>query len=232
MKLFGVCAIVAGAACYHAGSVRDETNVLVDGKREAWRLEWHSPTKAVCANPDESLTCPCSGFENGRAGVVDLVREAGDRVDRLPLAPLFHGEETPAGDGVAVIAKPASILTMADFDHDGRPTEFMLQVGTLPCGHREAVIVGVSRSAATLHAFASVGHPTRPLVLEVQTWRALLASPGGHATRVELTCGDHASEKEIEVEVLATPAGFDGTRRTFACYDRAARGRLISSERL
>lgn len=140
-------------------------------------------------------------FAYGESGQVDLVRKSTTgAVDRLSLAPLFIGQETPAAEGVPVLqrwpvlhsdysdtsgtetaflqrieSRPVvHLMTLGDYDHDGRVTEFVLQVGALPCGKREAVVVGVSRARPTLHAFTSVAHPERPLVLEATIWAALL----------------------------------------------------------
>jgi hypothetical protein len=128
------------------------------------------------------------------------------------------------------------IIALGDYDHDGRATEFVLQVGTLPCGRREAVVVGVSAADGSLHAFASTAHPERPLVLEARFWERLrqlgtrvAADTAGRAAWVEWPCGDHGADTQTEVRLWAGPSGIGGTRSEYACTGGGLRGRLISS---
>jgi hypothetical protein len=128
--------------------------------------------------------------------------------------------------------KVVSILQLADFNHDGWPTEFVLQIGTEPCGKRQSILVGVSPKRRTLHAFSSADHPERPLILEAEIWRKLRDAKGpGRA--VERTCGDLGSEEQSEVVLRTDASGIHATRETFACDPKTGeRGKLVSSETL
>src|SRR5205085_690506 len=124
------------------------------GVREIWRLVWEAPPKPACAaGTADWYTCPCIGFAFGERGRLDLVRlRGGHEVERMSLAPLFDEDETDAPGEVTlrrvepsesdhdgdlededlpglVAHRPSDrILELADYDHDGRATEFLLQV--------------------------------------------------------------------------------------------------------
>jgi len=192
-------------------------------------------------------------------GELDLARRTPGRAEeRLALTPLFNEEENPAVEvnkelavlqrwpvlesdydaigsvdiGSKVRARPVTrVMTPGDYDHDGRATEFLLQVGTAPCGHTESVLVGVSAANPSLHAFTSVAHPERPLVLEPHIWKLLLAS-GERGTGIEIQCGDHGAETQTEVSVHAGSAGIDGTRSVYRCTSADKKGQLVRSERI
>jgi len=207
------------------------------------------------------FTCPCSGFAFGERGKLDLVRlRQGREVERLPLAPLFEGSEPPADSGDAVLQRwdvresdmdhidwkhpdrPSVVpgvrsrtqtkaMDLADYDHDGQATEFLLQTNSTPCGHRYGVVVGVSRQIPRLHAFGTAAHPKEPLVMDVRAWRALLHSQA--PTRVVVwACGDHAADTETEMEVGATSGSIHVTSREYQCDDHDKRGKLISEKPL
>jgi hypothetical protein len=112
------------------------------------------------------------------------------KTQELELGPLFIRDELP-GDGPAVLQRSppdfdkdisagdkdaqfirevvkrgsTDVMNLADYDHDGRATEVLLQVGTLPCGRHQMVLVGVSKQNPHLHVFSAVEKPTAPLVL-------------------------------------------------------------------
>src|SRR5205823_4022654 len=50
---------------------------------------------------------------------------------------------------------PTEVMHLADYNRDGAPTKFLLQVDTLPCGKREFVAVGVTQNDRELHALTS-----------------------------------------------------------------------------
>jgi hypothetical protein len=132
-----------------------------------------------------SMTCPCSGWAYGEAGDLVLARiRDGREVDRLRLAPLFSGFDGPGdvGPGDAYVQRwpekhgdmdrqergdpkllaeihrrpTPSIINPADYNHDGQATEFLVQVGTLPCGKHVFAAVGVTAARPTLHALGSM----------------------------------------------------------------------------
>lgn len=166
--------------------------MVVDGVAETWRLQWELYPDVVCGadEAEMSLTCPCSGFAYGEEGRLTLVRtRPGADSERLELGPLFIHEELP-GSGPAVLRRwpprpvgpnsdfdrgadesfvsqvrlrgSTDVMKLTDYDRDERATEFLLQVGTEPCGKHQMVVIGVSRRNPHLHVFSSVEHPQRP----------------------------------------------------------------------
>ncbi|NTW50957.1 MAG: hypothetical protein HGB22_00005, partial [Chlorobiaceae bacterium] len=104
--------------------------------------------------------------------------------------------------------------------------EFLLQVGAGPCGHRQTVLVGVSRTNPRLHVFGTVAHPKTPLVLErPEAWTQFLRSKGS-ATVVSWPCGDHGSEEQGDVELMAEGNGIRAFRLRYSCGEEG-RGRLL-----
>ncbi len=193
--------------------VRDERRI--DG--EVWRLEWLKAPEPACADePDGIVTCPCTGFAPGLAGDLQLVLERPGRpARRLALAPLFG----PAPADGAVVPRDGQLLRLGDYDHDGRASEFVLQIGAAECGHTPSVLVGVSRARDALHAFGTAEHPDRPLVLDhPQAWEELKAK--GVAVSREQPCGDHGSDVEIVVTVRADAKGLHALEETFACDEQ------------
>ncbi|MEY2480719.1 MAG: hypothetical protein QOI04_1646 [Verrucomicrobiota bacterium] len=238
-------------------AVREEHVVTIDSKPERWRLEWVTPPKPVCSPEEECWQCcPCSGFAFGEYGKLDLVRtRVGATDDRLSLGPLFRETEHPTDvPDVAVLrrwpvlekdyeapespdlpaavrARPiAEVMKIADYDHDGRASEFPFQIGASPCGHQQTVLIGISHSDSTLHVFGTVDHPKQPLVLDCAgDWDRVLHSSGA-VTLTELKCGDHGSEEEIVLRLHATPRGITAVRSIYSCGSNFKRGRLVSTE--
>jgi hypothetical protein len=235
--------------------IREERVVEVSGKAELWRLEWEHPPISICGPRGvEFITCPCQGFEFGEQGELDLIRLRSEReVDRLHLTALF---ETELGDGAALrryptvesdmgiedvseaterlweairARAPVRALEVGDFNHDGWATEFVLQIGTLPCGRRLSVLVGVSPDRPALHPFASAEHPQRPLVLYFDHWQRLRTAKKSFRV-VEWTCGDHGSEVQNDLVLSVDRKGVHATRETFSCVPGAEHGPLLSRE--
>ena len=129
---------------------------------------------------------------------------------------------------------PVTVLDLQDFNHDGWAAEFVLQIGTLPCGKRESVLVGISRDWPKLHVFRSVERPDKPLVLFFQHWERMRVS-GGKVRTVTWPCGDHASEVHDETVLRVDAKGFHAMRETFSCDvsegpPGAVHGKLLSRE--
>jgi len=252
-----VCAVAALMFCAGFAPppslVRDQRDVVVGGIRETWRLVWADAPKEVCRADDVGAsTCPCNGFAYGEAGDLWLERHRpGAQVERLRLAPLFKDyldidapgavlQRTPwrESDGdpdgralavaAAIAARPAApVLRLADYDHDGRATEFLLQVGTMPCGKRMAVAVGVSRSNPHLHALSSAAHPKRPLVMPVWVWEALAKrSPKPHEI---WSCGDHGSSVRSMLTISARNGTIRAVNRDYGCRGERNAGRLVQT---
>lgn len=203
--------------------LREKKAVVVDGARETWLLQWDKKPTSVCSAEEGavSLTCPCSGFAYGQQGELSLVRlRPGAMPEKLQLGQFFIRDELP-GTGPAVLQRlppdfdsdinagdndaefihavekrgVTEVMKLADYAHDGRATEFLLQVGTLPCGKHQMVLVGISKQNPHLHVFSSVEKPDVPLILGAWQWEALLQSRGTIRT-INWPCGDHGSEVE------------------------------------
>lgn len=255
LKLAAALLALSQAPAAGGPVVREERRVVINGQQEVWRLEWTTPPRPVCGPESaEWFTCPCSGFAFGESGKLDLVRlRQGREVERLPLAPFFDGGEWPADSGDALLRRwellqsdwdhqpgpvpgvrsrpQASAMNFGDYDHDGEATEFYLQTNAGPCGHTGGIVVGVSRNAPRLHAFATAAHPDEPLFMDEPAWKALLRSQGP-ARMVVWSCGDHASGTETELEVSVASGVIHVTSREYQCDEHDKRGKLISQKPL
>jgi hypothetical protein len=238
-------------------SVREEQVVAIDSNTEHWQLEWITQPQPVCSPEDECWQCcPCSGFAFGEYGKLDLVRMRATHVEeRLSLAPLFQETEHPTEAPDVVVlrrwpvfeadydspesptlperarSRPLSkVMNIADYDHDGRASEFPFQIGAAPCGHQQTVLIGISRSNPALHVFGTVAHPKKPLVLDHPAdWERLLHASGA-VTVTEITCGDHGSEEQIDIRLNATQHGITAIRSVYDCGSDSKRGRLRSTK--
>ena len=233
--------------------VREAADVVVDGEREQWRLEWAKPPLAACEASDPIwFTCPCSGFAFGEKGELNLVRSRGGQdVERMELTPLFDADLADGG-GAAVVSrwKPLpedekdpedpglagrlrnrpvrKVMAFADYNHDRQATEFVLQVATLPCGKRIGALIGVAKGAKMLHAFGTAEHPYQLLLLRLDHWKALLKATGP-LRRVDWSCEDHGSDTQTELELNVDPKGFHVKEREYECTDDGRRGKLLKT---
>lgn len=207
---------------------------------------------------DDALTAPCTGFAYGEQGRLILSRTLpGGRLDdRLDLSPLFADSDLSGlDDGNAVLPRwpvldedmhrlsggdstlaaeiharpPVPILQPADYDHDGKALEFLVQTDVQPSGKRFYVAVGLNRATGKLDWLRSADRPDRPLVLNGAAWQAL--AKGARNIDVERwSCGDHGSEI-LETYRLSVKAGRISVRlRTFACADAGGIGDLMGEE--
>ncbi|HVN99372.1 MAG TPA: hypothetical protein VMT49_04965 [Steroidobacteraceae bacterium] len=111
---------------------------------------------------------------------------------------------------------PAAIMRIADYNHDGRASEFLLQVGAPACGQHLMVLVGVSKYNARLHVFASAESPDEPLELDARTWEAVRRSAQPvHA--VESGCDQPGAKVESLVTVEPRQGVFHVQRSERAC---------------
>jgi hypothetical protein len=236
--------------------LREERAIVVDSTNEHWRLEWHTQPQPACdPNHEDWWMCPCWGFAYGEKGELDLVRHIPGLPDeKLPLTPFFKGNQMsaplallprwPVQDGdfdlkdsanlfEIVKSRPVvSIMNFADYDHDGRATEFVLQIGAGPCSHRQSIMVGISKNNPHLHAFGTIAHPDIPLTFQrSDIWLALLRSKGDTAV-VEWPCWDHGSEEEDWIELHASPEGIQAFRLLYSCVEDTLTHKLIKREEL
>jgi hypothetical protein len=237
--------------------IREEHKVVVDGVEEHWRLEWAGPPSPVCSpdEPDPWSTCPCSGFAFGERGNLVLVRKKpGGEEERFALTQLFDGKfDAPGNAGEVVLrrwdvdekdmeaskspdfaervrARPvATVMRFGDYDHDGMATEFLSQIGTLPCGKKMSVAIGVSRQNPRLHAFRTTEHPERPLVLQAGQWEALHQAKGSVKV-MDWQCGDHGYDAERELELYVDTNGIHATISTYECDQDGRRGKFTGKE--
>jgi len=252
MRGLAICVVLL-CACLSGQEkplIREEQTVVVDGVSEVWRLEWRKPPQPACPPVEDSLTCPCNGFAYGEGGDLYLVRvRRGTEYDRLHLTPLFENPEQavlqrwPTDDkdlGAAsspgfaeeVAKRPiVKVMQLADYDHDGRATEFLLTVENLACGHQQRVLIGLSRQNPRLHAFGTVLHPDKPLEMRKGMWEAL-RNAKSPVTVLDVSCGDHGSDGEGELQLRFTPRGIDVKQRNYACIPDGKRGRLLSESPL
>ncbi len=203
---------------------RDDEDLTLDGAKENWRLEWARAPLPYCMGAGWD-TCPCAGFAFGERGDMDLVRtRAGKPDEHLRLDTLFEGNDTRlqrwpvtradtegagrsdgggALDMVGISMRPVtSIIRFGDYDHDGRASEFLLQVAAGPCGHTPTIVIGVSKSNPKLHAFGAADKPNEPLALEhASDWEKLRGKPS--ADIVTIACGDHGATEQTIVHVTA-----------------------------
>ena len=256
--LFSSPAISNGAA---EQVVREQRTVMVQGVEETWELVWDGKPSTVCApdEVDMAITCPCSGWAYGEYGKLLLVRRrAGEVVDRMDLRPLFGKFDYPEYEkvkGTAYLQRwpfrdsdigreddptltseilrrpPSSIMKFADYDRDGEATEFLIQVGTMPCGKHYYSAVGVSRRNLHLHALSTAENPDSPLAMPLDAWEALLKSPG--PTKVPTwECGDHASHFRSELLVSAKNGEIHARWRDFPCSIKGASAKPASQKDL
>ncbi len=212
--------------------LREERTVTVDGVEETWRLEWRRPPLPSCMG-DDWYTCPCNGEEFGEKGSLDLVRaRPGEGEERLSLDALFEERDATLPrwqvdererKSLKVPTQPelqkralVKVMNVADYDHDGRATEFPLQVGSTPCGHQASVLVGIDRKNPKLHVFlASTTTKDDWMVLRPTEWDKVKEKVPQEF--VELACGDHGSDEENSVRVTADDAGLHLTRSSGKC---------------
>lgn len=216
-----------------AAIVREEITVVVAGVTEHWRLEWRRPPTPECMD-DAWNTCPCNGIEFGEEGELDLVRERdGAPAERLALDALYTNrtaalprwkKQPDDAKDLAVVPTPEALRTrplvrvmkLADYDHDGQATEFVLRVGYEACGHAPALLVGLAANHPKLHAFGTAEAPAEPLLLEnAAQWEQVKhALP---ATLTTLGCGDHGSDVERITRITRDAAGLHAATSETRC---------------
>jgi hypothetical protein len=195
---------------------------------------------------ESSLTCPCTGFAYGEQGNLTLIRDRpGSPSESLVLGPFFvdpgFGGHSPGAsvvqrwqpvydgddsdwkhandkDFAAEVRKrkPTDLMLFADYDHDGRATTFLLQVAAKPCGKRQMILVGISKTDPHLHVFSTSEKPHSPLVLASWEWDALLKS-NGHTSIIDWNCGDHGSDNEWRAILDAHDGVLHAKFQSFEC---------------
>jgi hypothetical protein len=108
------------------------------------------------------------------------------------------------------------LMRIADYNHDGLASEFLVQVGTRPCGKNVQVLVGLSRTNPHLHVFASAQAPDEPLELFSWVWEAVRKS-AKPVHMIEWACGDHMSSVESSVTVATRNGVFQVQHSSDPC---------------
>jgi hypothetical protein len=124
------------------------------------------------------------------------------------------------------ITCPCAGYAYADYDRDGNATEFLLQVGTLPCGKLQFSAIGVSANEPHLHALTTAGKPDVPLIMPVNAWEALLKSSRPQ-TVTTWPCGDHDSDTRNDLVVSARNGEIRVKSLTLSCPSDNSTGKLI-----
>jgi hypothetical protein len=194
-----------------------------------------------------SIACPCSGFAYGEYGDLSLVRQGGDHTERMPLSPLFGMFDTPDFDktrGKAILQRwpldaddlaredrsdptlvtdivrrnERAVIEPADYDRDGSATEFLIQVGTLPCGKLQFAAIGVAPTSNRLHTLSSLAKPNQPLIMPAAAWYALKENADPTAITT-WACGDHGADQRNVLVVSAVDGGVRVRERKYSCND-------------
>lgn len=237
---------------YPTATVREAQDIVVDGARETWQLQWRTSPKPYCEPSANALTCPCVGFAYGEAGNLSIVRLRGNvEIDRLELTPFFTElsgvaaiQRWPADeskdfdnlkrdDFVTLVKNRPTVQVMhfADYDHDGAATEFYLQTEAAPCGKSVGIVVGLSKTNPRLHAFGNTSGPASPLYLQKREWEALREATGP-VDILDWACADHGADTETRLKLSWTRDGIYGVRQEYACSPDPRARRLLSEKPL
>lgn len=186
-------------------------------------------------SPEMAITAPCAGFAYGETGRLSLRRlRDGQVIDRFDPGTAFAeaSEMLPgreAGWSVlprralqdedygrwledegkflkAVDQRPAvTLMRFADYDRDGRGSEFLLQTDVEPGGRPLYAAIGLPAGRERLDFLRSTGRPDTALVLTARAWAAL-RDQKGTVTVTHRICGDHGAETRSDY-VLSADAG-------------------------
>ena len=205
-------------------------------------------------DPEDWTNCPCNGFAFGEMGDLFLVRVRPGKIDErlrfkdyfldgyfivtpLPILRRWDTKDSDNDDkdkpGFAMLVRQrplAQIMKFVDYDNDGKATEFFIQTGSMTCGKRMGIVVGISRNNPHLHAFTTAQNPKEPLILDDYQWKSLSRSKGRAVRDIDWACGYHGSDVEVELELKATKGQIFIKSRSYQCTESGDRGRLINNE--
>lgn len=134
-------------------STLDEATVSIRGREEQWRVRAVGAVRRECMGAIEDEGCGCWShrgawasddrepfvLERSRDGVV--FERVALRTHRLGAH--FAGEGSLRGANLARTAH-ASLLDVADYDHDGVAAEFVVVGDAIACGRERATLYGVA----------------------------------------------------------------------------------------
>ena len=119
-------------------------------------------------------------------------------------------------------------MTLKDYDHDGRATEFLILLGNSACGHQMYAALGVTHRVPYLHLLRTDERPRTPLVMDIEQWNALLTA--ARPTKVTAwQCGDHGSDWQTDFVLHARDSHIHVTERRLKCQVGNKPPRLIYS---
>jgi hypothetical protein len=202
---------VAGDTVTYA--TREICKVPVDGVDETWTLRWRNRPRRESGSKTEE-----GSLEVARA-------HPGAPLDTLLLDGFF-------ADGVAKLFDYAwadvvlrsdpgldscGLVTMhlADYDHDGRATEFVVKIGQ-ETERTPSIVVGISRVDPRLHAFGTRADPNHPLVLANPWDWGEVESAGGPVPLLQTECAEGARYEETVIVRFAGGV-FDVKRKKIRC---------------
>jgi hypothetical protein len=115
-------------------------------------------------------------------------------------------EHTPSLDDLGG-RRSASVMQFADYEHDGRATQFKVLIWNFaPCAvGRLAIVVGVDRRNKKLHALSAMESPDKALTLRSESWEQVRMHVP--TTVIENACGDHGSIVEDSTHVWVDGSG-------------------------
>ena len=126
--------------------------------------------------------------------------------------------------------RPApAIMKFADYDRSGDGTQFLLQVGVLPCGKRQFAAIGLTKNNPHLHALTTVAHPEQPLMIPLSAWQALLNSEGPTVVP-KWECGDHGADDRGELVVWARTGAIKVKEQRYSCPGKGDSEKLIEQK--
>ncbi|OYQ35969.1 hypothetical protein CHU95_06865 [Niveispirillum lacus] len=120
--------------------------------------------------------------------------------------------------------RPAiTLMRFADYDRDGRSSEFLLQTDVEPGGKPLYAAIGLPAGRERLDFLRSTGHPERALMLNARAWAAL-RDQSGAAVVAHRACGDRGDETQSDYILSADTGKISVKLRETTCPD----GSIIS----
>lgn len=190
-------------------SVLEQATVVIDGHAEQWRVRAARAAHRECMGAIEDEGCGCWSHRGAWASdereqfVLERVRD-GAVLERVPLrthrmGAHFSDDRSLRSASLARLAH-ASLLDVADYDHDGVAAEFVITGDSIACGRERATLYGVGRDG---HLRAI--EPRNDGALTEDALEAVRASATGITVTWE--CGANLADTR---ELLRWSSGADG----------------------
>ncbi len=200
-----------------APDVAEEHRVMVDGVEEVWRVRFTTPPRLPEPLPEEPNCADWNdqNFENRRA-VIERLRDgvvidrlvnpsanvpASDAISEAPLATrvaIYRRVRPSAGPQLTLAESERlplpTVLSIGDYDHDGRATEFVLPMGFFICGNSSRGVVGLDRKHPRLHLLEWASPAGAHMVGLNIDWEAIRERESGDI--ITWHCGNHGYNGE------------------------------------